>query len=284
MLIVPTARYPENYEYALDFPKFLLIGDSITERCANPFPISDFLADGYDKNGNYTVEHNSLEFCFMGQLQHDYARRMDIINRGFSGYNSHYWRHMIEKVLRIEHDLSYSKCKVATLFLGTNDAAFAKPDGVPYDEFLDNMEFIIKQILNRDIKLVVIGPGHHYPDIWESLNPGDVEKGILRRNEENLKYSNGLKQLAEKFQVPFVDLYAAHEEYAKNSVLKSSQNLILDGIHFTGEGYLLLYQLLKSALAENYPEMTVPNLKMRLPDWNNFDSAKVEEIEIPALN
>ncbi|KAH3682992.1 hypothetical protein WICPIJ_006038, partial [Wickerhamomyces pijperi] len=147
------ARFNENFEYKLDFPKFLLIGDSITERSANPLPVTDYIADGYDHSGKYSTDKGPMEFCFFGQLQHDYVRRMDVINRGFSGYNSEYWKFMIDKVLQIEHDLSYNKCKIVSLFLGTNDAATAKPDGVPYDEFLSNMDYIINQILKRDIKI-----------------------------------------------------------------------------------------------------------------------------------
>ncbi|VEU23598.1 DEKNAAC104471 [Brettanomyces naardenensis] len=267
-----------SFEYSLSFPKFVLFGDSITQRAFSPYPLQDVIDDGYT-----TLEEDPpvADFNLGLQLQRDYVRRMDVLNRGFTGYNSAQYRLMIDKILAIEHDLSYSKIEVATLFLGTNDAAHAPPDGVPYDTFIENMTFIVEQILKRGIKLIIIGPAHHYSDLWNSLNPSDVANGILRDNDTNRKYSDGLRKLATEFQLPFIDLSSIFDHYNKShNDPEATKRLFFDGIHLNGQGYKIIYDCITQAIETHYPSYSPKNMPTRLPKWVEFDAEKVKGIVI----
>lgn len=256
----------DNYVYSLRFGKFLLLGDSITQRAFNPQPLTDFIDSGYGDESDVNVVQ---EFNLGCQLQADYTRRLDVLNRGFTGYNSDHYRVMIDKILEIEHDRSYSKVRLVTLFLGSNDAAHAPPDQVPYDRFIENMKYIMDQLIKRDIKVVLLGPAHYHKHLWERYNPGDVRNGITRDDETNLKYSEGIRGIAAEFHVPFVDLFSKFDE-AGNPIDMSQ-----DGIHYNGEGYKVVYEGVKDAIKQWYPELVPANMPTVLPDWETIDLTRV---------
>lgn len=266
----------DDYKYVLSFPKFVMFGDSITQKAFSQFPLQDMIEDGYTtKEANPPV----VEFNLGLQLIRDYTRRMDVLNRGFSGYNSKMYRLMIDKILSIENDTSHSKIELATLFLGTNDAAHAPPDGIPYPEFIENMDYIINRILKSNIKLILIGPAHHYSDIWNPLNQEDVSHGITRDSATNLKYSKGLEQLAIKYHIPFLNLFKLFETYnIQNHNQEATKDLFLDGIHFNGKGYRLMYCGLRSIIDQYYPEYSLENMPFVMPDWVKFDATKAKNI------
>ncbi|ODV85759.1 hypothetical protein CANARDRAFT_27852 [[Candida] arabinofermentans NRRL YB-2248] len=272
------ARKRENFVYDLSYPKFLLLGDSITERCYQQYPIKDYILDGYDKERKHSHETAPLNFSMGSQLQHDYVRRLDVINRGFSGYNSENMRYMIKNILKIEHDESYSKCALAYLFLGSNDAATGYPDMCEYEKFIENMKFIIGEIQKRSIKLILIGPTHHYAEDWETLNPKDVLDGIRRSMENNKKYANGIEELSKTYNLPFIDLFSAFDKYNEEHGPESTRELFIDGIHFNGGGYQILYDCINKCINEHYPQFSNEQLDMRLPSWEHFDFDMIKSL------
>lgn len=76
-------------------PNFILIGDSITQK--------SFSVGGWG-----------------AAFSNTYQRKVDVLNRGYSGYNSRWLIKIIDKVL--PNDLNKS-ILLATVFLGANDAA-----------------------------------------------------------------------------------------------------------------------------------------------------------------
>lgn len=74
-------------------------------------------------------------------LSDAYARRADVLNRGYSGYNSRHVCSILEKSVFPEHVL------FCTVFLGTNDAALpGELQHVPLDEFETNLESIVTKV------------------------------------------------------------------------------------------------------------------------------------------
>lgn len=284
------ARNRESYEYSLNFPKFILFGDSITERSFNQYPIQDFIADGFDKfvDSESKLKEikdnlNTPEFSFGAGLSFSYVRRLDVVNRGFSGYNSGHMKAMIDKLLYLDHDSQPegSKCVMATLFLGTNDAATAKPDMIEYDEYVENMKYIIEKITDKGIKLIIIGPAHHAAHLWEPLNQDEVlDLNLTRSNERNLQYSNGLEKLCKSLNLPFVNLYEKFDNYKSNHKDLNSDDLFLDGIHLNGRGQKIVYDSIVESIKQNYPDLHFQNekLKMRLPDWNKITIEDIEKL------
>lgn len=207
-------------------------------------------------------------------------RKLDILNRGFSGYNTDHCRLILPKVLEVEHKVA-SKVKLMTIFLGTNDA-LSTIQHVPVSRYRENLASMVDEALRYDIKLVVIGPALHDPKL---LPPGFAENGPgdISSSSNNKTYSEAARSVAEQYKVPFLDLWTAFqnkggwsdEQLAQQSV--SIRSLLSDGIHFTPEAYQVLYEELISIIDHEYPELAPGNLKMKLAIWNTIDPYNIEK-------
>jgi lysophospholipase L1-like esterase len=237
---------------SLRYDKFLIFGDSITEFSYDPLPQGSALT----------------QFGFGGALQNTYTRRLDVIQRGLSGYNTDWALAILPKILEYEHT-EQSQIKIATIFFGTNDAVFQGMQKVEIPQYVDNMRKMIQLLQDRGIKVIVIGQGKHDKDNWNQRKPQDIEKGILRSNEHAMEYNRALDSLAQELKVAYVDLYAGFEQYEGNW-----RDLLIDGVHFTGEGYKVMFQLVLDQIKKHYPEFLPENLTYKLPYWRNFDSVE----------
>ncbi|CDK28815.1 unnamed protein product [Kuraishia capsulata CBS 1993] len=267
--------------YSLSFPKFVLFGDSITERCFSQFPYTTYVNDGFGEPEVSKADQEKAQFAFGAELSHLYRRRMSVIARGFSGYNTEQCRIIIPKILQIEHDASPegSKVELCTVFLGSNDAASAYPDKVEYTRYLENMEFIIDEIRKRKIRPIIVGPTLYDRERYERLDAVELAKGIYRTSQMNKKYSEGLKALCARMGVPFVDLYSAFEKLV-NEGSETMTTLLLDGIHFAGPGNKVLYEELEKVIKKYYPEWHPSHASFgeRLPQWGDVELKKLDEI------
>lgn len=103
-------------------PVILLLGDSLTQQ-------------SFGVNGG--VGWASL-------LANAYSRRADVLNQGYSGYNSRHVCSILENSILAS---DYDNVLFYTIFLGANDAALpGEPQHVPLDEFEANVETIVKQV------------------------------------------------------------------------------------------------------------------------------------------
>lgn len=90
-----------------------------------------------------TQQGFALDGGWASRLANDYIRRADVINRGFSGYNT---RMCLEVVPRVfgESDTSILYC---TVLLGANDAALpGELQHVPIEDYHQNLAKIVTSI------------------------------------------------------------------------------------------------------------------------------------------
>lgn len=104
-------------------PVILLFGDSLTQL-------------GFGENGG--VGWASL-------VASAYIRRADVLNRGFSGYNTRHSLDVLERVLGgTAPQTTEQSVLFGTVFLGANDAALpGEPQHVPIDEYAENLAKIV---------------------------------------------------------------------------------------------------------------------------------------------
>jgi lysophospholipase L1-like esterase len=76
-------------------PQFVLFGDSITQKSFGPGGWAGVIADAYQ-------------------------RRVDVINRGYSGYNTRWALSVVDHIFPAN---ATGKIGLATIFFGANDAA-----------------------------------------------------------------------------------------------------------------------------------------------------------------
>jgi hypothetical protein len=82
-------------------PRIILFGDSLTEQAW--------------KTGGWA--------CGLADL---YGRRLDVINRGFSGYNTKFAVELLDDLF---HDCTEANTPLVTVFFGANDAGMPLPHG-----------------------------------------------------------------------------------------------------------------------------------------------------------
>lgn len=224
--------------------------------------------------------NQDLGFGMGAALQAHYVRKLDIIDRGFGGYNSEHARVILPQILEAETQTKgKADIKLMTIFFGTNDAV----DGfqhVTLEKYLSNMEIVIKDALKEQINLIVIGPGLHDTDLL--LQQPDRNEKIVS-NARYKKYSDGLKELCETFKVPFLDtwhLFQVESGYTEQEILDEKfdtlSKFLTDGIHYTADAYKLVFKEILKIIDQNYPELAAEKLQMHLPDIFDMDPNDVD--------
>lgn len=228
----------------MDYKKFLLFGDSITEFAFN----------------SRAQEGESDQFALGAALCNDYTRKLDIVQRGFSGYNSRWGLKILPRVLENEQNIVLS-----TIFFGSNDACLGGHQRVPMEEYASNTRKMISMLREKNIKPILVGPGLIDQERFEAPRKEEVERGYIRTNESFEAYSNKLQQIATEDKIPFVDLNTAFRREGG----ENWRDLFRDGLHFSGKGYEIFYNELLKSIRIHYPELAPECIPTRLPGWRD---------------
>ncbi|CAG8974624.1 hypothetical protein HYALB_00009801 [Hymenoscyphus albidus] len=238
--------------------QFLLLGDSLTQEA-----------------------HRQKDGFGMGaELQNAYIRRFDVINRGFSGYNTDHILLILQDIIPTPQQ---AHIKFLTIWLGANDSnplGTNPPQHVPLSRFRFNLNDIIS---NRAVTA-------HIPGGLEVvlITPPPVDEYLLSQNftgerkegrsvEGAREYAEAVKEVGSITGVPVVDIWTAFmrkigwEESSAASIPipgksedggKAGLGLLLsDGLHLTPQGYRLVYDELIKVMKERfpmYPPYTMP--------------------------
>ncbi|RFU27834.1 hypothetical protein B7463_g8497, partial [Scytalidium lignicola] len=231
--------------------KILLFGDSITEMSYN----------------------QEFGFNLAPALQHEYFRKLQVVARGYGGYTTEHARWIVRPTLDAE-EAGGSKIRLMTMFFGTNDAS----DGaVSLERFVQNLEYVVKVVLERKIPLIIIGP-----------TLIDADQGIEDKNTmRNLEYSKAAEKFANGLGIPYIDLWHAFlkakgwterdlaPENGGKEKDRSLRDLLSDGVHFTGKGYRIWYDLLIQTISEKFPDLRTENLPTTLPHIYDVDNTNL---------
>ncbi|KAL1968069.1 hypothetical protein VTN77DRAFT_2199 [Rasamsonia byssochlamydoides] len=254
--------------------KIILFGDSITELSSD----------------------QSLGFNLAPALQHEYFRKLQVITRGYGGYNTEHARHILEPILDFETAGNLCKIRLLTIFFGTNDAAWNDHQFVPLDRYRENLRDMVCLAKGRGIPVILIGPGpvdEYAPMVQGSASEnGEYERTTLRNRE----YANAACEVAAETDVPFIDLWMAllrsegweegapipgkkpskgESEFDGNTNTNDKENdlrdLLTDGAHFSGKACRVWFDLLRQTIREAFPELRTENLPTVLPHIFDID-------------
>ncbi|QPG74476.1 hypothetical protein FOA43_001806 [Brettanomyces nanus] len=236
-----------------------MFGDSITEFAFNELP------PAFGKN---------VQFTLGAALSNAYTRKLQVVQRGFSGYTSKHAIRLVDSMLRFEHDQrpDAEKVRIAFVFFGTNDARAkgTNPENtqhVDIDDYVSNMKNITRKFQKRKIPLVVITPGLHNQKMWDEVYPEDLQTGDYRSCQLNLEYSDAVAKECLQMGVPVVHLYSAMSKYLSEHTGETSKDLLADGIHMSGMGYRIIYDELMRQIHQNFPEVYPDNIATKFPPW-----------------
>mmetsp|Transcript_1908 Transcript_1908/g.2720 ORF Transcript_1908/g.2720 Transcript_1908/m.2720 type:complete len:266 (+) Transcript_1908:103-900(+) len=212
--------------------KIVLFGDSLTQQ-------------SFDEQG-----------CWGALLASRYARRADILNRGFSGYNTKWGLKILE-----HSPSSFPSCAdLVLIFFGANDARLPDETNiqhVPIDEYGSNLKEIVKAFQNLKSKhIVLVTPPPLNEEQWANrdaqngttADDTDAKSRADRQNEITKKYAEKCKSVAAELGLKSVDLW--------ESIDSSSENFS-DGVHFSEKGSKLVYQSIVKIIGEFIPELVV---------------------------
>jgi len=235
--------------------KFVLFGDSITE-----------LGYSYDEKG------------WVMLLSDKYIRKVDVVNRGFSGYNT---VHALELFPRIFNKENCKDTLLMTIFFGANDCGINVLQSIPGEEYVANMRKLINLSLEtfpENCPIIVITPP---PCLAKMFNESrGIHKHENKRTEEfrNLCLST-IQEFSNTSRVYGVDIWedifgekwdADSEEF--NEILK---NYVADGLHLNKNGNEILFNKLVKLIEEKFPHLNSETMKMNGPYWRDIDPNNV---------
>lgn len=250
-----------------DYNKFLMFGDSITEYAFNQFP------------GDCTVP----QFCLGAGLQQAYARKLQVVQRGFSGYTSRDGVPLCSSILKAEHDdvEESKKIKLAYVFFGTNDArkkglSSDNRESIPLDKYVSNMKLIVEEFKSRNIPLIVVTPGLHSQELWDKVDPQDLVTGDYRDNETNKLYADAIKDAIT--DVPVVPLFDIMAEWMDANHSTDYADLLYDGIHLSGTGSRLLFDAIMQTIDAHFQHLSPQYLPLLFPSSKKLTDATFANI------
>ncbi|KAJ1887118.1 isoamyl acetate-hydrolyzing esterase [Coemansia sp. IMI 209127] len=215
------------------------------------------------------------------QLAQTYLRKLDIVNRGFSGYNSRHGRILLPQILPPEEDPNEenngSQLRLVTILFGSNDAQFAPYKAhVPLSDFRANIDFMVRSVKSAThskrttTRLVLITPPPVAPEPF-ALSQAAKGMPVDRSSEVTRQYADVVRDLAREHKVPCVDLWPAMES--------SPGDFVWDGLHLNAKGNDLLFRLLMQTVRDSFPELDPEAIPFVVPHHEQLYKVKEDSIE-----
>ena len=234
---------------------FILFSIAVSNKCKQ-VKWKKFIALG-DSNTEQGFGHSQ----WLSKIAEMFERKLDVINRGFSGYNSEHIRYFLKDIL---DEFDVESIAGMTILLGTNDSVNKTNtlQHVPLKKFKENMELIIKYLISKGIKanrIILISP----PRIDDRKLEQIMGKSKTYLDSLVKEYAQVCREIVDELDVLFLDLNKAMFDVGD---MKYAEYLS-DGIHFTYEGGTYLFEKLKPFLKKNIAE----NVESNYPQFTNLN-------------
>ncbi|XP_078174870.1 SGNH hydrolase-type esterase superfamily protein [Carex rostrata] len=207
-------------------PKLVLFGDSITE--------ASFSDGGWGAS-----------------LAHLFARKADVILRGYSGYNTRWAVKILDKAMAGIGGDAGSPAAV-TVFFGANDASL--PDQlcgfqhVPLEEYVENLRSIhayFKKKWPSAVVIFIAPPPIDEEGRIKDLSKYDPSGQAERTNEAAGKYAKACIAVANELSTPVIDTWSKMQE-----IPDWRKSALSDGLHFTTLGNKVLFDEVVNTLKD----------------------------------
>jgi len=216
------------------------------------------------------------------RLADNYARRLDVINRGLSGYNTDWAIPVLEQCLVPHSDASkFPKTRLLTIWFGANDACLPFHfQHVPLEKYADNLRQFIHMVSHPDsawyspeTKIVLITPPPINSHQWRAnLEARDPPQQVDRQFDVTAAYAQAVRDVGKEKNVLVVDAFqalwdvAGHEERGLSKYLS-------DGLHLTVDGYEVVYDQLIKLIREKLPALYHEELPGVFVPYDQVDTA-----------
>ncbi|KAJ2320037.1 isoamyl acetate-hydrolyzing esterase [Coemansia sp. RSA 2704] len=226
---------------------------------------------------------------YVARLANYYQRQMDVINRGFAGYNSSGALEIANTVLPKTSILSTGrlfnmvrsssssllwptrtenfpgnarKLQLCILFFGANDALVSSKDNSnTLDNYYKSMHSLVAMLQDSD-------SAHYSPDTRILIiTPPPVGELMLSEpkltNNRTSKYVEVAKKVATEVNVPYIDLFSKFQALVKKDQARDNSNnkydgydkYFIDGVHPNAAGNSVIFDLIMSTINSTWPEI-----------------------------
>ena len=190
-----------------------------------------------------------------------YQRRADVINRGFSGYNTN-WFLKYANTHDGKADLfELDGVKLVTIFFGANDASDEVHNArqhVHLDDYKSNIRNIVslaKASFGDDVSIILITP----PPVcsegrlrFQKERYKEKATGVLERTLElSGKYAKAVVDISIELNIPLLDLWNEMQ------MVPSWPTLLSDGLHLSPTGNKFVGDALLDTIEKLLPELSV---------------------------
>lgn len=230
---------------AVKFAQVLLFGDSLTQYSFSPH-------GGW---GATIADH--------------FQRRADIINRGFSGYNTEWAKLILPRLL-----LSREQADAIVIFFGANDSALPGPNPkqhVPLSNFKSNLVEMCCYINSLGIgnsSLILITPPALCESKWAATCKERGYDTTDRSSANTHSYAQAVLDVGQDRNITTIDLFG---DLNKTSI--NLEEYLSDGLHFGPLANQLLAKLtipvLEAVLQDKVPEAV-------FPQWRDVDPENIQ--------
>uniref|UniRef100_A0A9L0J4P0 Isoamyl acetate-hydrolyzing esterase 1 homolog n=2 Tax=Equus asinus TaxID=9793 RepID=A0A9L0J4P0_EQUAS len=226
------------------WPRVLLFGDSITQ--------FSFQQGGWGAS-----------------LADKLVRKCDVLNRGFSGYNTRWAKIILPRL--IQKGNSLDNPVAVTIFFGANDSALKDENPkqhIPLEEYTANLKSMVQYLKSVDIpedRVILITP----PPLCEAAWEKECLVQGCKLNRLNLvvgEYASACLRVAQDCGTDVLDLWSLMQ--------KDSQDFpsyLSDGLHLSPKGNEFVFSHLWPLI-----EKKVSSLPLLLPYWRDVAEAKPE--------
>lgn len=240
------------------YDQFLLFGDSLLQQSCS----------------------QTRGFAFTPALQDAFIRRLDIINRGFNGYNTLQALRVLPEFLPRPEQATI---RFMMVFFGANDACLPGSDQhVPLEDYKENLRKILQHpsIQAQGPRLILVTP----PPVNEyALEETDAAVGrpYGRTAEHTKLYADACREVGHNLGIFVLDLWSwiitaggykagsddklpGSKQMARNTYL---DRILSDGLHFNPLGYQVLYEATMASINSRWPDQMPENLPLVHPPW-----------------
>jgi isoamyl acetate esterase len=235
-------------------PTVLLLGDSLTQ-------------EGFGPGG------------WASRLAGAYTRRADVLNRGYSGYNTSMYLDILPRILgsTTEDDSDDGSSLrgtsglvdvlFCTVFLGANDAALpGEPQHVPIDQYRQNLQRIVQDVRRATATTTSTGSmdessrANAFPIVLCAPPPVDEatwarhlgNPNSNRTNRRTRSYGSCVKQVADSMSnCAFLDTW----ELLHGDDRQVLGSYLSDGLHLSEAGNQKLFEGLMSLISSQFPHL-----------------------------
>ncbi|KND00759.1 uncharacterized protein SPPG_03872 [Spizellomyces punctatus DAOM BR117] len=233
---------------AIHLDQILLFGDSLTQWSFNPE------IEGW---GAF--------------LSNSYVRKLDVVNRGFSGYNTEWCKHIIAPILRTVLPSPGAQIRLVTVFLGANDATlpFWPQQHVPLSAYRDNLHSIIASIRNfsSNTRILLITPPPIHEGKWQK-HCGQKGRSINLSVSNTLQYRNACIEVAREAKVPLLDTWEVYFGEGATYNEEKADAVLSDGVHLANLGNRLLGHAVLAKILTEWPDLAPETLPTVMPLWD----------------